>query len=133
MLSSVTARRLSLWFGIAMNRLLLNSLHAALWSDLSEDDEYYRRQPKLAHYTSVENLEKIMASKTIWFSKPLLMNDFEELKFGILEGAAAFRNHELLQQACGTDSRYALLQHRFEVHLQDLDSVQAFDIYVFSL
>jgi hypothetical protein len=55
-------------------------------------DHLYRRSivnlapPLLAHYTSLEVLEKIMTTNEIWFSNPLFMNDLQEVRFGMLEG-----------------------------------------------
>jgi hypothetical protein len=40
----------------------------------------------LAHYTSIDVIEKILRSEEIWFSNPLFMNDLDEMRFGMLEG-----------------------------------------------
>lgn len=39
------------------------------------------RPLRLAHYTSLEVLEKIIQTEEIWFSNPLFMNDYEEVQF----------------------------------------------------
>jgi hypothetical protein len=39
----------------------------------------------LAHYTSLEVLEKIMITDEIWFSNPLVMNDYTEVSRGLSE------------------------------------------------
>lgn len=101
----------------------------ALWNDLSEDDQFYKRRPLLAHYTSIQTLEKILENNEIWFSNPLLMNDFEELQFGINEGARIFRTHDGLRSACGNDERYLELQAGFDVYYDQLDLEHAFDTY----
>jgi hypothetical protein len=48
--------------------------------------ELGEKKPMLAHYTSVENVEKVLRSDEVWFSNPLFMNDWEEMRFGIYEG-----------------------------------------------
>ncbi len=37
----------------------------------------------LAHYTSVETVERILRDEELWFSNPLYMNDLEEMRAGI--------------------------------------------------
>src|SRR5712664_2688178 len=85
-----------------------------LWSDISHAEQFPAQRPLLAHYTSMATLEKIMSSDELWFSHPLYMNDMEELRFGILEGAQSFRTHEALKAACGSLPRYELLRSAFE-------------------
>lgn len=101
----------------------------ALWSDISESDEFYNRHPLLAHYTSIQTLEKILDNNEIWFSNPLLMNDLEELQFGINEGARLFREHRELRSACGSDARYLEIQAGFDVYYDEMDFKHAFDTY----
>jgi hypothetical protein len=62
-------------------------------------------KPLLAHYTSVEVLEKIIQNKEIWFSNPLFMNDWEEMRFGMIEGMRAFHQSEAVAQAAGSLQR----------------------------
>jgi len=47
------------------------------------------RQPYLAHYTSLEVLEKIMQHNELWFSHPFFMNDLQEMRFGIVLKSAS--------------------------------------------
>ncbi len=56
------------------------------------DDAWVREKPILAHYTSVEVAERIIATETLWFSNPLYMNDYEELRWGISEVARVVRD-----------------------------------------
>jgi hypothetical protein len=48
----------------------------------------------LAHYTSLEVLEKIIQSNELWFSNPLFMNDHSEMRGGIFESMKVFREIE---------------------------------------
>ncbi len=49
-----------------------------LYADMAGDDQFPQRKPLLAHYTSIQNLEKILLNNEVWFSNPLFMNDIEE-------------------------------------------------------
>jgi hypothetical protein len=51
-------------------------------------------QPLLAHYTSIDVVEKILRNEEIWFSNPLFMNDLEELRFGLFQGREAFMTND---------------------------------------
>jgi hypothetical protein len=59
------------------------------------------------------------------------MNDFEELRFGLQEGAQLFWNNEKIRKACGTQERFNKLASTFSYFAamkeQDLDT------YVFCL
>src|SRR5262249_41484538 len=61
-------------------------LFQPLWADLRPEDEFYRKKPLLAHYTTIQTLEKILTNNELWFSNPLFMNDYEEVRFGVFEG-----------------------------------------------
>ncbi len=74
-----------------------------------------------------------MANDELWFSNPLYMNDMEELRFGILEGAQAFRQNEHIRLACINQERYDLLLNEFENQLSRFSNEHAFDTYVFCL
>ncbi|SDX58973.1 Protein of unknown function [Collimonas sp. OK242] len=104
-----------------------------LWADIQNSDSFPAKRPLLAHYTSISTLECIMANDEIWLSNPLYMNDMEELRFGILEGARAFRQNEAIKTACGNSNRYNLTLDAFEAKLKQFSEEQAFDIYVFCL
>lgn len=88
------------------------------------------RPPRLAHYTSIATLESILKSKELWFSNPLYMNDLEELRFGIHEGALAFRNSEILRAACGSAESYDRLIDHFNQLCLEFDMQHALDVYV---
>ncbi len=61
-------------------------LFAPLWDDLRPEDAFNVKKPLLAHYTTVQTLERILTTNEVWFSNPLFMNDLEEVRFGLLEG-----------------------------------------------
>lgn len=102
-----------------------------LWSDLSEVDLFPFSRPMLAHYTSVETLAKIMANDELWLSHPLLMNDDQEMKWGLVEGQTQFRNHSGLRQACNCMSGgYDVLAQAFESKFDEFATTHAYDTYV---
>ncbi|WP_201765397.1 hypothetical protein, partial [Xanthomonas citri] len=78
-----------------------------LWSDLSEDEHFPSKRPLLAHYTSLSTMESIFRGEEIWMSHPFLMNDDEELKWGIVEGAKRIRTNDSLASQFGSVSNYA--------------------------
>jgi hypothetical protein len=100
-----------------------------LWGDVVPSESFPERRPLIAHYTSIQTLESIMANDEIWFSNPLYMNDKEELRFGMMEGASAFRSHVGLEKACGTRPRFEILLHAFEHYFSVFDREHAFDTY----
>jgi hypothetical protein len=95
-----------------------------------------KERPLLAHYTSLEVLEKIVQSKELWFSNPLFMNDMQEVRFGMIEGRKAFEELFLDPQtvtACGSKERAMMVRGTFHHHFNDFDMNHLFDVYVFCL
>lgn len=104
-----------------------------VWEDIQSDDSFPNRRPLLAHYTSIETLERVMKSNEIWLSNPLYMNDLEELRFGINEGLIAFKNHPAIKKACGSDKRHEILVSEYSRQYDTYSNEHAFDTYVFCL
>jgi len=105
----------------------------SLWSDINSAETFPDSKPLLSHYTSIEVLENILTTNEIWFSNPLFMNDLEELRFGLNEGAAAFNAHSGIRDACGTEDRYTILREGFNRSFREFEMVHAFDTYVLCL
>jgi Protein of unknown function (DUF2971) len=91
------------------------------------------RYRTLAHYTSIDVLEKIMKTDEIWLSNPLFMNDLEEVRFGLQQGGRLFLQNEVVSEACGSPERAQLLKHAFSHYYNQFDKEHAFDTYVFCL
>jgi hypothetical protein len=87
--------------------------------------------PQLAHYTSVQVLEKIILDEELWFSNPLYMNDLEEMRFGLNEGAQLFLSSPVVIEAAGSEHRAQIIRGAFHHYYQMLDMEGALDIYVF--
>lgn len=91
-----------------------------------------RPQPLLlAHYTSVEVVEKILVNQEIWLSNPLYMNDLEEMGAGILLGVQLFPS--FANAAAGTPNRAEILVQSFNHYLAYLRDETALDTYIFCL
>jgi hypothetical protein len=110
---------------------LFNDFWNPLISDLDHAKSFPTVRPLLAHYTSIDSLEGIVRNSELWFSHPLAMNDSEELRFGMQLGTVAFREAQVLRHACGTDQRYGLLLHAFDIAFGHFWNQHAFDTYVF--
>lgn len=83
-------------------------LFIELWDDAKDEDSFPNKRPKLAHYTSISTLEKIVKTESVLFSNPLFMNDVEEIRFGMIEGARLFRESRGLVEACQSQERYSM-------------------------
>lgn len=110
-----------------------NQLQEAMWNDLHNEKSFPEARPLLAHYTSIATLEQVMANDEIWFSNPLYMNDWEELRFGMNEGAAEFRVNDKLREACKSESNHSKLVYYFDHLFHEFDSKHAFNTYVLCL
>lgn len=92
-------------------------------------------RPLLAHYTSIDVLEKIIKNEEVWFSNPLFMNDTQELTYGMAEGLGeikALKENGALLNACGNQQRFDLLINAFEYYVNQFNEC-ALDVFVFCL
>ena len=101
--------------------------------DLEDLDFLIQNRPLLAHYTSIDVLEKIMKSGEIWLSNPLVMNDLEEVRFGVLEGVRLVEQSEAVTRACKTKERAAKLRAAFSHYFKEFNEQHAFDTYIFCM
>ncbi len=69
-------------------------LFEPLFNEPHPENAFHVKKPLLAHYTTIQVLEKILTTNELWFSNPLFMNDLEELRFGVLEGNALVMQSE---------------------------------------
>jgi hypothetical protein len=114
--------------------LINNQVWSLLFEDASSElDNYPNKRPLLAHYTSIEVLEKILSTDEIWFSNPLYMNDFEEIRFGVGEGFKAFSENQSIYDACVTKDRYDILRHAYAHYHDQFVFNHAIDVYAFCL
>ncbi len=104
----------------------IHKLFTSLWDDLQTPESFPNNRPLLAHYTSIENLARIMEDDEIWFTNPLYMNDWEELRVGMIEGLTAFRENDAIKLACQSPKRYEIIQNAFNLLYQKFDTEHAF-------
>jgi hypothetical protein len=112
---------------------LVQKLWHLLCDDIDAPETFPAKRPLLAHYTSIATLEGIMRSGELWFSNPLLMNDLEEVQFGINESAWAFRNTPGVRDACRDQETYLHLLAAFDECVKQFGARHLPDTYVFCL
>lgn len=108
-------------------------IQSVMWDDLDIENDYPAQRPLLAHYTSVAVLDGMMGNNEIWFSNPLYMNDLEELRFGMVEGANAFRTSHELKAAFKDESAFDSMMARFNNLFEAFETKHAFDTYIMCL
>lgn len=100
------------------------------------DEDFYSllaERPLLAHYTSLDVLEKVMKDDELWFSNPLFMNDLEELRFGIFEGVRQIDQSAAVKKLCGSQARLNILTNAFISYYTQFDREHSLDVYLFCL
>lgn len=105
----------------------------ALYSDVDGKDEFYVLKPKLAHYTSLQNIESILRSSEFWMANPTQMNDFQELEFALTRGVDLFATSDKIRKALGGNERFTKFASNLDFkfnHFRDNDFP---DTYIFSL
>jgi Protein of unknown function (DUF2971) len=90
-------------------------------------------RPLVAHYTSMEVIEKILRTGKLWFSNPLFMNDLEEMRFGMNEGRTKFMTNAAIASLCASQPRFDGMQQAFDRYQGQFDIDHALDVYVFCL
>ena len=101
-----------------------NTLH-----DIFDCTERLRNDPPLlAHYTSIEVIEKIIKNEEIWLSLPFYMNDLSELRFGMLQGIQVFPAYAL--PAVATQERVRLILEAFNFYVGHMNEHTLVDTYV---
>lgn len=105
-----------------------------LYAEFEQNDVWMNgERPLLAHYTSVETLEKILRNEELWLSNPLFMNDLDEMRFGLTRGKAFFDQTDL-EKACGLDSAAAVqLRSDFGHYYEEYESKHALNVYILCL
>lgn len=101
-----------------------------LWSDIDESRHFPSTQPLLAHYTSLSTMESIFKGEELWMSHPFLMNDHEELGWGIMKGTERFFNSKRIAQAVTNEDHYRVLMKAL-MDARDVDgNTHSYDTYI---
>jgi hypothetical protein len=116
-----------------MNDQEISKLFDPLWADLKGEDSFPAKRPLLAHYTSIIVLEAILKNDELWLSNPLFMNDIEEVRFGIDNGAKLFLASPEIESACGSKKRFEMLKATFIYWYDQFTNKHVLDTYVFCL
>ncbi|QDZ10920.1 DUF2971 domain-containing protein [Devosia ginsengisoli] len=112
------------------------NLMSALYNDLSEGEDhsdFFSDPPLLAHYTTTFVLEQIAKYNQIWFGNPLLMNDIEEVRFGINEGLRTFLASQIIRDSFASPADAEHFERQLNAAYQNFDSNHAFDTYILCL
>ncbi|MBU1333874.1 MAG: DUF2971 domain-containing protein [Alphaproteobacteria bacterium] len=84
----------------------------------------------MAHYTTAFVLEQMVKNNEIWFGNPLLMNDVEEVRFGINEGTRAFLNSPEIRHAFQNSEDAEAFEKELLAAHANFDENHAFDTYI---
>jgi hypothetical protein len=106
------------------------AVKTVIWKDVEGPEDFPTYRPLLSHYTSVATLDAIMGNDEIWFSNPLYMNDLEELRFGMIQGATVFRHSQKLRNAFNDEQSYDHLIRHFNTLAEMFETKLAYDVYV---
>ena len=103
-----------------------------LWALIAGDMEEaeFQTAPLLAHYTSIYVLEQILKTDEVWLSHPLLMNDHEEIIWGIVNGANELEISPALRNTLGPQ-RHDIFIDAIRQHVKFYGDIILFDTYVF--
>lgn len=105
-------------------------IHESLWGEHDVDSEFPSQTPLLAHYTSIENFDRIVDREELWFANPLNMNDSDELLFGMNQGVSEFRKNGALIKACGNEEVFGNLLRMLDHHINYFDKEHVLDTYI---
>jgi hypothetical protein len=110
-----------------------NDQFGSLFARFQDLGGWVQDPPLLAHYTSTAVLEKILIAEEVWFSNPLYMNDWEEMRFGFHEGARLVFDQRFLRDAGETEERAKVLERALGHYFSKFENEGSFDTYVFCL
>jgi Protein of unknown function (DUF2971) len=116
-----------------MNDIDILKLFDPLYSDISKEEAFDKRKPLLAHYTSIEVIERILGSNEVWFSNPLFMNDLEEVRAGLFEGVPLALNDRAIDTAWRSSNRVQAFKNAFNGYFHQFANEHIMDTYVFCL
>lgn len=114
-----------------MDKNEIHNLFLSLYDDVNKEDEFSKKKPLLAHYTSFDSLEKILRSEEIWLSNPLFMNDIEEVVFGFTNAAQIFRDSQIIRDALVTPERFEKFLYYYDYYVNKFEEEGLLDTYAF--
>lgn len=104
----------------------------AIYKHFQNVEMIFQTKPLLAHYTSIQTVEKIIKNEEICFSNPLFMNYTEELQFGLHMGMRLFYQSKVVDEKIGNQAASYARQKLIEF-FNYYDKEHVLDVYVFCL
>jgi hypothetical protein len=108
-------------------------LFEPLYDDIQKHEHFPPKRPILAHYTSLDVVEKILKTDEVWFSNPLFMNDLEEVRFGFIHGIRALKECSAIKDALKTAARFTRFLGALDHYVNYYEREHLLDTYVFCL
>jgi hypothetical protein len=108
----------------------VEALRVQLYEQTMRGEHFPNVKPLISHYCSTATMEAILRYEQIWFSNPLLMNDLDELRFGMLTGRERFRIHEGLRNMLTPRQHYDGFRNLLEHYFDSFAREGAFDVYI---
>lgn len=109
---------------------IIERLVERLWSDMEDSDHFPNATPLLAHYTTLGTAEAIFRGEELWMSHPFLMNDEEELEWGVVQGVRRLTSSEVLAKSFATEMDYRALVSSVQAAMDVDGRTHAVDTYV---
>lgn len=104
-----------------------------IFDDFEQQAFAAKGRPLLAHYTSINSLENILRSNSLWLSNPLFMNDLNEVRFGVLNGVETFRGLPLQELLSISATEANEISNAFNEFFEYDRNENVIDTYVFCL
>jgi hypothetical protein len=111
----------------------ITQLYAPIYQRFGNEELFSSERPLLAHYTSIDVMQKILEHEEVWFSNPLFMNDWEEMRFGMIEGTRLVTEQANLLVAGETSERATAIERHYNILQSKYQNEGAFDTYIFCL
>jgi hypothetical protein len=112
---------------------LVQQFDAVLYDDISLESQFHQALPLLAHYTTIQTVEKIISAKEVWFSNPLYMNDLEEVRFGLVESEKLLLANVEIAKALSTPQRAAAFFAAYNYFTKEFIEKHLPDTFIFCL
>lgn len=112
------------------NNPIIEGLWERLNSDINPAQHFPNITPKLAHYTNLFTAEAIFKGDEFWMSHPFLMNDREELRWGIENGTDRFFESKAISGAVASEDQHRIIIEALQ-DARDTDGTQhSYDTYI---
>ncbi|MCU1123577.1 DUF2971 domain-containing protein [Stenotrophomonas pavanii] len=109
---------------------IIEGLWERLHSDIDLSQQFPDVTPKLAHYTNLYTAEAIFKGDEFWLSHPFLMNDREELRWGIVNGTDRFVESKAISAAVASEDHHRIVIEALQ-DARDLDGTKhSYDTYI---